>query len=69
MNNEPVSVSAAVVIFVNAVLAMIVGLEVVEWSPEQTALIMGVVVSLVALVGAVFARSRVTPVTKFDPPQ
>lgn len=60
MNREPVAITAAVEAFVIAVVALLAYL--LNWSTDAVALVLGVVSAGVVLAGAVFARSKVTPV-------
>lgn len=62
---EPVAVGAAVLAVVQAVIAVLVGFEVVHWTMEQVGLAMGLAVALVALVAA-WQRSQVTPTVKAE---
>jgi len=58
---EPVAVATAFVSAGQAVIALLVGLEVVAWTPAQVGLVEGVVVAATGLAG-LFVRGRVTPV-------
>jgi hypothetical protein len=58
---QPVGIGAALVIFVNSVLAMLVVTGVVDFSPEEVAAINLVVVNAVALVTSLWAWYRSTP--------
>ena len=59
--SEPVRVGAAVVGAAQALLAVLLGFEVVHWTAAQVGLVQALVVALVALVASV-VRSKVTPV-------
>ncbi len=61
MTREPVALSTLLTAAVAAVLAALVGLDVLVLTPEETALVMGAVTALVALAGGVWARARATP--------
>jgi hypothetical protein len=58
---EPVAVVNATVAIVEAAIALAVGFG-LDWTPEQVALVMAVVVALSALVKTLWARGQVTPV-------
>ncbi len=60
MNTEPVAWSGALVAFVTAVLALLIGFEVVDWTQEQVGLILGALTAAIAL-GTALVRSKVTP--------
>lgn len=60
MNKEPVAIAAAVVVLANSVIALLVLLDV--FTPDVGAAIGLIVTNLIAVVGAIFARSKVTPV-------
>lgn len=59
--DEPARFWAAAVIFVNAVIALIVSLEVVALDGPQVALVYLVVLSGAVLIGGEGVRARVTP--------
>ena len=59
---EPVALSTLITTAVAAVLAMLVGLDVIRLTAEQTGVVIGAVVAVVALAGGIWARARVTPV-------
>ena len=61
MTLEPVAVVNATVAIVEAAIALAVGFG-LDWTPEQVALVMAVVVALSALVKTLWARGQVTPV-------
>ncbi len=61
MTLEPVAVVNAAVAIVEAAIALAVGFG-LDWTPEQVALVMAVVVALAALVKTLWARGQVTPV-------
>lgn len=61
MNREPVALSALITTAVAAVLAMLVGLDLIRFTPEQTGLVVAAVTAVVALAGGIWARARVTP--------
>jgi hypothetical protein len=58
---EPVAVVNATVAIVEAAIALAVGFG-LDWTPEQVALVMAVVVAVSALVKTLWARGQVTPV-------
>ena len=64
--DEPARFWAAAVIFVNAVLALLVSLEVLPLDGTQVALLYLVVLGGATLIGGESVRSRVTP-TGQDP--
>lgn len=59
---QPVGIGAAVVVFVNSVLAMLVMLDVIVLDEKQVAAVNLVVVNGVALIAALYARWKSTPV-------
>ena len=61
MTLEPVAVVNATVAIVEAAIALAVGFG-LDWTPEQVALVMAVVVAVAALVKTLWARGQVTPV-------
>jgi len=58
---EPVAVVNAAVAIVEAAIALAVGFG-LNWTAEQVALVMAVVVAVAALVKTLWARGQVTPV-------
>jgi hypothetical protein len=58
---EPVAVVNAAVAIVEAAIALAVGFG-LDWTAEQVALVMAVVVAVAALVKTLWARGQVTPV-------
>jgi hypothetical protein len=58
---EPVAVGAAFIAACEAVLAVLVGLDVVSLTAQQVGLVQGAIVAVVGFVAAI-VRSRVTPV-------
>jgi hypothetical protein len=58
---EPVAVVNATVAIVEAAIALAVGFG-LDWTAEQVALVMAVVVAVAALVKTLWARGQVTPV-------
>ena len=61
MTLEPVAVVNATVAIVEAAIALAVGFG-LDWTAEQVALVMAVVVAVSALVKTLWARGQVTPV-------
>ena len=61
MTLEPVAVVNATVAIVEAAIALAIGFG-LDWTPEQVALVMAVVVAVSALVKTLWARGQVTPV-------
>ncbi len=61
MTLEPLAVVNTAVAIVEAAIALAVGFG-LDWTPEQVALVMAVVVALAALVKTLWARGQVTPV-------
>lgn len=59
---QPVGIGAAVVVFVNSVLAMLVMLDVIVLDEKQVAAVNLVVVNGVALIAALYAWWKSTPV-------
>lgn len=62
IKEEPVRFWSAVTGLVAAVFALLVGFEVVNWTSEQIALIMGVLAAVGVLFQFFFVRNKVTPV-------
>ena len=60
MQKEPVAIGAALTSFATALIALLVGFEIVDWTPEQIGLVLGVVSGATVFVGAL-VRARVTP--------
>lgn len=58
--SEPVAVAGSVTAFVTSSCALLVGFEVVEWTPAQVGLLLGLVATVVTLVGSWSARAVVT---------
>ncbi|MEJ7763899.1 MAG: hypothetical protein WKF86_00220 [Acidimicrobiales bacterium] len=58
---EPVRLGATVVVVVQALLAALLGFELVDWTLAQVGLVQALVVALVAL-GSQVVRARVSPV-------
>ena len=60
-SSEPVAVGATIIGAVQALVAVLVGFEIVHWSEGQVALVLALVTALAGVV-AVGVRSRVSPV-------
>ena len=60
MKSEPVALGAALTSFATALIALLVGFEIVDWTAEQIGLVLGVVSGATVFVGAL-VRARVTP--------
>lgn len=60
MKTEPVAIGAAITSFATAVIALLIGFGVVDWTVEQTGLVLGTLSAGLALVG-VIVRGKVTP--------
>ena len=61
MTREPVAVIAAVVVVLQLIAPGLVIFELVAWSVEQLAFLEILVVALSGVLGALFARSKVSP--------
>lgn len=61
MNNEPVVSIGAILAILNAGLALVIGFG-ADFTAEQSALIVGFANAVLAVVFAVWQRSKVTPV-------
>lgn len=61
MTNEPVAIATAVQGLIVAILAALVGYEVL--TVDQSALFLGIAAAVIVLVGSI-ARSKVTPTSK-----
>lgn len=59
--SEPVAIGAGVIAVIQALLLMLVALDIWSLSDVQTAAVMAFVTAVVALVGAVYVRRQVTP--------
>lgn len=66
-NTEPVVLGGLLIGLVQALLAVLVGFEVVHWTTEQIGLVMALVLAIIALV-TFWQRSRVTPVNPLTIP-
>ncbi len=60
-NKEPVAIIAGLTQIVSAIIALALGFEWVDWTPEQVGLVLGVWAAITAF-ALLFARSKVTPV-------
>lgn len=67
MNNEPVALGGIILGIVQALIAVLVGFEIVNWTAEQTGLVLALVVAVIGGVTA-WQRSRVSPVAPLDLP-
>lgn len=65
MKSEPVVVGATLIAFVQALLVVVVTFG-VDITAEQTAALMGLVTSAVAIGQAMLTRSQVTPMFRAD---
>ena len=61
IGREPAAVVAAVLATFETGLGVLVVFGIVDWTPEQTAALMGFVGSALALAGGLFVRSKVQP--------
>jgi uncharacterized membrane protein len=61
MQTEPAVLTGVILAVISAVLALVVAFG-VDVSTDQAAAIMGTATAVLALIGAVIVRSRVTPV-------
>ncbi len=61
MKTEPVAIVGGLTQIVTAVIALALGFEWVDWTPEQTGLVLGVWAAITAF-ALLFVRSKVTPV-------
>lgn len=57
---EPVAVAGSITAFSSSTFALLVGFQIVHWSDEQIALVLGLVVAIVTLAGSWAARAEVT---------
>lgn len=62
MNAEPVAIVGGLTQIVSAVIALALGFEWVDWTPEQTGLVLGVWAAITAFALLFYVRSKVTPV-------
>lgn len=60
MNKEPVAIVAGLTQIVSAVIALALGFQWVDWTPEQVGLVLGVWAAVTTF-ALLFARSKVTP--------
>ena len=63
IKEEPVRFWAAVSGLIAAVFALLIGFEIVSWTPEQVGLILGVLAAVGTLFQFFFVREKVTPVS------
>ena len=68
MNKEPVAITGALTGVVNAVIALLVGFEVVHWTATQIGLVVGLWNAVVAVVLVLVVRSKVTPIDSQNGP-
>jgi len=61
VQREPTAIATGLLAAFEAGLAVLVVFGIVDWTPEQTAALMGFVGSLLALAAGLFVRSRVSP--------
>jgi branched-subunit amino acid ABC-type transport system permease component len=61
MNTEPVAIVGGLTQIVSAVIALLIGFDIVSWTPEQTGLVLGVWAAITAFALVFFVRSKVTP--------
>jgi dolichol kinase len=57
-----VAIAGSVTAFTSSTAALLVGFEVVDWTPTQIGLLLGLVATLTTLIGSWAARDAVTPV-------
>jgi VIT1/CCC1 family predicted Fe2+/Mn2+ transporter len=62
IKEEPVRFWAAIMGLVAAVIALLIGFDIVSWSSEQVGLIIGVLTAVGVLFQFFFVRNQVTPV-------
>ena len=62
MTKEPVAYIAAIVGLVELVIPVLLVFGLLDWTVEQTGIVMALVIGAGTIVGALFARSKVTPV-------
>ena len=62
MTKEPVAIVAAIVGLVELVIPVLLAFGVFDWTLEQTGLVMALVIGAGTIIGALFARSKVSPV-------
>jgi len=58
---EPVRWAVGIPGLATAVIALLLGFDVVSWTAEQTALVLGVVTAILAVLGGKVAQGKVTP--------
>lgn len=63
MSNEPVTIGGAITGVATAILAVLTGFEIVDWTAEQVGLVLTLLTALIVLV-TVVTRSKVTPTPK-----
>ena len=61
IKREPVRFWASVTAVVSAVVALLVGFEVLDWTADQIALVMAVVAAVGGVVQFFYVREQVTP--------
>ena len=62
MSREPVAIVGGLTQIVSAFIALALGFEWVDWTPEQNGLVLGVWAAVTAFALMFFVRSRVSPV-------
>jgi 2-methylisocitrate lyase-like PEP mutase family enzyme len=63
MTREPVLSVAGIVAVLQALIALLLGFNVIHWTADQVGLVLGAAGAVLTMAAALFARSRVTPVT------
>lgn len=61
---EPVAIAGSISAFSSSTFAFLVGFEIVDWTPEQVGLVLGLVAVVITLVTTWAARANATPVTE-----
>lgn len=62
MQNEPVAITAGIVMIVEAIIPVLLIFGLVDWTPEQAGAVILAVGVIAKVVGGWFARSRVSPI-------
>ena len=62
MTKEPVAIIAAVVGIIELVIPVLTAFGWIAWTAEQVGLVMALVIGVGTIVGALFTRSKVSPI-------
>lgn len=63
MSKEPVVWTAAIAALIELIIPVLLIFGIVNWTDEQVGAVMALVIGAASIIGGLFARSKVTPVT------